>query len=240
MSSSKVVAVVVVTRHRSSRALTRWLASCGLTWGVFATTGPAYASEVCPLQLRGYLTCYVNLCWAIGQLIAAGVLYGLLKLDNQWSYRIAYAVQWAWPVPLFVLILFAPESPWYLLKRDRVKEAERALCKLDDKSAEDHQKVIAQMLHTLSIENSMEAGTTYWDCFRGIDRRRTEIVCLTFAGQILSGSPFAYGPSYFLQQVGFPANQTYAIGLGNTGLAFVGTILSWFLLSRFGRRTIYL
>lgn len=34
---------------------------CGLTWGVFATTGPAYASEVCPLALRGYLTCYVNL-----------------------------------------------------------------------------------------------------------------------------------------------------------------------------------
>jgi MFS transporter, SP family, general alpha glucoside:H+ symporter len=33
---------------------------CGLTWGVFATTGPAYASEVCPLALRGYLTVYVK------------------------------------------------------------------------------------------------------------------------------------------------------------------------------------
>ena len=29
-------------------------------------------------------------------------------------------------------------------------------------------------------------------------------------------------------------------GLGGTGFAFVGTLLSWFLLSRFGRRTIYL
>lgn len=34
---------------------------CGLTFGIFATTGPAYASEVCPLALRGYLTAYVNL-----------------------------------------------------------------------------------------------------------------------------------------------------------------------------------
>ena len=33
---------------------------CGLTWGVFATSGPAYASEVVPLALRGYLTTYVN------------------------------------------------------------------------------------------------------------------------------------------------------------------------------------
>lgn len=36
---------------------------CGLTFGVFATTGPAYASEVTPLALRGYLTVYVNMCW---------------------------------------------------------------------------------------------------------------------------------------------------------------------------------
>lgn len=71
-----------------------------------------YASEVCPLALRGYLTCYVNLCWCIGQLVAAGVLYGCLKIDNSWAYRIAYAVQWAWPVPLMAIIWFAPESPW--------------------------------------------------------------------------------------------------------------------------------
>jgi SP family general alpha glucoside:H+ symporter-like MFS transporter len=35
---------------------------CGFSWGVFATIGPAYASEIVPLQLRGYLTSYVNLC----------------------------------------------------------------------------------------------------------------------------------------------------------------------------------
>lgn len=31
--------------------------------GVFATVGPSYASEVCPTNLRGYMTTYVNLCW---------------------------------------------------------------------------------------------------------------------------------------------------------------------------------
>lgn len=35
---------------------------CSIPWGVFATMGPAYAAEVCPLVLRGYLTAYVNLC----------------------------------------------------------------------------------------------------------------------------------------------------------------------------------
>ena len=83
---------------------------CGLTWGVFATTGPAYASEICPLALRGYMTCYINLCWVIGQFIAAGVLYGCLDLSGMWSWRVCYAVQWAWPLPLIVGIWFAPES----------------------------------------------------------------------------------------------------------------------------------
>lgn len=33
---------------------------CGFPWGVFATTAPAYASEVLPLQLRVYFTSVSN------------------------------------------------------------------------------------------------------------------------------------------------------------------------------------
>jgi SP family general alpha glucoside:H+ symporter-like MFS transporter len=33
---------------------------CGLPWGVFSTLAEAYASEVCPLSLRGYLTTWVT------------------------------------------------------------------------------------------------------------------------------------------------------------------------------------
>lgn len=196
--------------------------------------------QVCPLALRGYLTCYVNLCWCIGQLIAAGILYGLLDLNNQWAYRIAYAIQWTWPIPLFTLILFGPESPWYLIRKNRIEDAYKALEQLDNKGEEAHRQTIAQIMHTLRIEDEMESGSNYIDCFRGIDRRRTEIVCMTFAGQILSGATFAYGPTYFFQQAGISTDKSYGIAVGGTGVAFVGTVFSWFLLSRFGRRTLYL
>jgi SP family general alpha glucoside:H+ symporter-like MFS transporter len=59
---------------------------CSIPWGVFATMGPAYAVEVCPLVLRGYLTAFVNLCWAIGQLLSAAVLKGLVTNPTQWRY----------------------------------------------------------------------------------------------------------------------------------------------------------
>lgn len=35
---------------------------CGLPWGVFTTMAPAYASEVCPVVLRGYLATFVVMC----------------------------------------------------------------------------------------------------------------------------------------------------------------------------------
>lgn len=53
-----------------------------------------YASDVCPTQLRAYLTTYVNLCWVIGQIIASGVLKGLVEREDDWAFRIPFALQW--------------------------------------------------------------------------------------------------------------------------------------------------
>lgn len=39
---------------------------------------------------------------------------------------------------------------------------------------------------------------------------------------------------------GINASTAYGIALGGTGIAFVGTCLSWLLIPRFGRRTIFL
>lgn len=60
---------------------------CGLCWGVFQTLTTAYASEVCPIALRAYLTTYVNLCWVFGQFIGSGVLKGVESLETEWAYR---------------------------------------------------------------------------------------------------------------------------------------------------------
>ena len=45
----------------------------GIPWGIFQTLTTAYAAEVCPVHLRGYLTTYVNLCW-VGLRISCLVL----------------------------------------------------------------------------------------------------------------------------------------------------------------------
>lgn len=66
---------------------------CGLPWGIFATSAPAYASEMLPMVLRVYFTSWANMAFIIGQFIAAGVLRGCLDLTDQWGYRIPFALQ---------------------------------------------------------------------------------------------------------------------------------------------------
>ncbi|OQE36880.1 hypothetical protein PENCOP_c011G01504 [Penicillium coprophilum] len=213
---------------------------CGLSWGVFATVGPAYASEVCPTVLRGYLTIYVNLCWAIGQLIASGVLYGLVDRTDQWGYRIPFALQWIWPVPLIVISWLAPESPWWLVRKDRLEDAKHSIRRLGGSKTEDQiNGQLAMMVHTIKLESEVVAGTTYYECFKGVDLRRTEICCMAFVGQILSGSTFAYSPTYFFINAGLDVNNSFQLGVGCTAIAFCGTCLSWWLITGFGRRTLY-
>ncbi|KAI1084674.1 sugar transporter-like protein [Whalleya microplaca] len=213
---------------------------CGLSWGVFATLSPAYASEVCPTNLRGYLTTYVNLCWAIGQLIATGVLRGCLSIEGDMGWRIPFAVQWLWPVPLMVVCYLAPESPWWLVRVDRLEQAKKSIKRLSGNKTEvQMSNQLAMMVHTTKMEAESTKGGTYIDCFRGVNLRRTEIVCVALMGQILAGSSFAYTPTYFFTTAGMDTANAFNLSLGAKGMAFIGTILSWWLISYWGRRPLY-
>lgn len=214
---------------------------CNIPWGVFATTGPAYAAEVTPLAIRGYLTAYVNLCWCIGQFISAGVLKGLVNNPTKWSYKVPFAIQWVWPVPLFIAAWMAPESPWYLVRTNQLDEAKRALERLSEPEHDINiDATVAMMVHTNKLEIEERAGVSYWDCFRGSNIRRTEIACMGFLSQITNGGALCYSGSFFFQQTGIGPDASYGIALGGTGIAFVGTIISWFYISKWGRRTIWL
>ncbi|KAJ6103513.1 hypothetical protein N7486_005940 [Penicillium sp. IBT 16267x] len=108
----------------------------------------------------------------------------------------------------------------------------RSICRLGGNKTEDQiNGQLAMMVHTTKIEAEIEAGTTYAECFKGVDLRRTEICCVAFMGQIMAGSTFAYTPTYFFEQAGMSTNRSFQLGVGCTAVSFVGTALSWFLIT---------
>ncbi|KAL3479682.1 putative MFS maltose permease [Aspergillus californicus] len=214
---------------------------CGLPWGAFQTLTVTYAAEVSPVILRPYLTTYANLCWVTGQFVSIGVLRGLLQRTDEWGWRIPYAIQWVWPLPIIIGVIFAPESPWWLVRAGRIEEARKSLLRLTTRTNTDYNpdNAITLMVVTNMQEKLSTEGVSYWDCFKGVNLRRTEIVCFVWMAQVFCGLGFGSNVVYFLQQQGFTSAQSFNFGLGLSGLGWVATVCSWFVMQWVGRRTLY-
>ncbi|KAH0277784.1 sugar porter family MFS transporter, partial [Aureobasidium melanogenum] len=217
----------------------------GIPWGAFQTLTTTYAAEVCPVSLRAYLTTYVNLCWVIGQFLSSAVLKSVANKTGPIGYKLPYGLQWIWPLPLIIGIALAPESPWWLVRNNRPEEAKKQVLRLTSRNQTDSgfnvDETVNMMIYTNELEKASTEGTSYWDCFKGTDLRRTEIVCVVWGIQTMCGaSSFTGYSTYFFEQAGLDVSSAFSMSLGQYGLGAVGTLLSWVLMMKFGRRTLYL
>ncbi|ABN64354.1 maltose permease [Scheffersomyces stipitis CBS 6054] len=217
----------------------------GINWGSYQTLTVTYASEVAPTTLRVYLTTYVNVCWVFGQLISSGVLKGVTSMaETPNSYRIPFAVQWVWPIPLFIGVYLAPESPWFLVKRGRDEEAKRSLKRLLSENSHMPDKdvlaqaMLAKIQMTVQEEDTADAGT-FRDCFRGTNFRRTRIAAFTWLFQSITGSSLMGYSTIFYQQAGLAVSMSFTFSIIQYCLGIIGTVGSWFVSQKVGRRPIY-
>lgn len=210
----------------------------GLVLGCFVVIAPTYASEVCPMAIRGHLTSYVNLCFVMGQLLANGVTAGTSKLHNHWAYSLPFALQWFWCAIIIPGMFFVPESPWWLVRKGRLEDAEATLHRLASTKV-NISATLAAIRETDRLERELETGSTYWDCFKGSNLRRTEISIGVYTTQVLSGIYLVNYGTYFFTLAGLDTDNAFYMGIGFLAVGFVGTIISWFEIVRFGRRRIY-
>lgn len=217
----------------------------GLPWGAFQTLTVTYASEVCPLVLRIYLTTYVNMCWVFGQLISSGILKGFEGNSATYAYKIPFAIQWIWPIPLAIGIYLAPESPWWLIRKGKDQEAKRSLERLMSEGPNLPKKsiladaMLKKMQITVEAETAKTKNITYWDCFRGTNFRRTRIAALVFVMQTWTGSALMGFSTIFYEQAGLSSSNAFTFNIVQYILGICGVILSWFLSQRFGRFDLY-
>lgn len=225
----------------------------GIPWGGFQSLASAYASEICPVPLRPLLATYVNLCWVFGQLLAAGVLRATVVRSDVWAWRIPYALQFFWPFPVFITCLFAPESPWWLTRHGKHDQAYKSIDRVLNKTGltpdaaeelvKDYQAMVQYTEAMEAInenEHTLQKKNRYIDCFKGVDLRRTEIACWAWLIQITSGAPLQGLSTYFFSQAGLSTINAFNMSMGMYALGAVGTIMSWFLMNRVGRRPMYL
>lgn len=210
----------------------------GLVLGCFVVIAPAYASEVTPLSMRSVATSYVNLCFVTGQLLGNGVTAATKDINSHWAYSIPFALQWLWIIIIIPGMFFAPESPWWLARQGRLDEAERSLRRLSSRRV-NVRAILAQIVETDKLETQMEAGSTYRDVFRKVNWRRTEVAIGVYTTQVLCGIYLINYGTYFFSLAGLNTEQAYNMGIGFMAVGWVSTLLSWYLMQRFGRRPLY-
>ncbi|WRT67148.1 uncharacterized protein IL334_004114 [Kwoniella shivajii] len=183
----------------------------GVALGIYISTAAAYCAEISPTPLRGITTGCVNLWIVVGQFMANCVIQGLGSREDRYAYRI----------PL-----------------GQNQRSKAVLLALGTKEADLH---LRQIQATIALEDLYAAETTYWQCFRGTNLRRTIIALMVFVLQQIVGVIFVLGYStYFFQLAGFKSSDSFKLGVGVTAIGVVGNLTALYSVNRFGRRPLFL
>lgn len=101
-----------------------------------------------------------------------------------------------------VLIFFAPESPWWLVRHGRKDQALQSIKRLGRKNGTQAsaEETLAMMERTVQIEAHLGSEPTLLDLFKGTDFRRTMITCLMYASQNFAGNLIANQATFFFER----------------------------------------
>ncbi|KAF2870057.1 lactose permease [Massariosphaeria phaeospora] len=196
------------------------------------SASPLYLVEVAPPQYRGTLAGLYNTFYYFGSILATSSVYGAhknLSHTGNLDWRIPLWLQMVCPAFVSCVILFFPESPRWLVGKDRHEEARKFLVKYHANGDENHPLValeMAEMMESLS-KDPVTNWSNFFDLrvlFKTRARRYRTMLNMTFAwfGQFSGNNVVSYYLPYLLANVGIKDADTKLI------LNIVYALISYF------------
>ena len=192
-------AIQAASQNIGMYLLARWLLGFGIPACIVA--GSALLGELGYPKERAILTALFNSSYFVGSIVAAGITYGTTVIPSNWSWRIPSLLQAAPSLLQITLVFMIPESPRWLISKDRRDEAFNILAKYHaegDATSALVQAEMAQIETTVKLE--YENSKRSWaDVFRTSGmRRRLLIGCLLGLFTQWSGNTLI---SYYLSEI---------------------------------------
>lgn len=207
--------------------------------GLEANCVPMYMAELAPASIRGGLVGFYQ-CWLyVGAIIAAVTVYASANtLVGEWTYRTAIVVQLGPPVMLLAAVFFIPESPRWLLSKGRKEKALNSLVYMRKGSGSTEAEISTELTlmdQAMTEESENHRATSFADCFKGTNFRRTVIAIGVQVLQQAQGNSFT--TTYliiFLKQVGL--DKPLLINVAKMCVNFGACVLNFYLSDKLGRR----
>lgn len=213
-------------------------AIAGLAVGTVSVLSPLFIGESAPKTLRGTLVCCFQLCITLGIFLGYCTTYGTKTYTDSRQWRIPLGLCFVWAIMLVIGMVCMPESPRYLVVKNKIEEAKKSIGRSNKVSPEDPAVYTEVQLIQAGIERESLAGSASWtELVTGKPRifRRVIMGIMLQSLQQLTGDNyfFYYGTTIF-QAVGMTDSFQTSIVLGVVN--FASTFLGIYTIERFGRR----
>ncbi|KAK3369898.1 general substrate transporter [Podospora didyma] len=223
--------------------LARGIIGFGLPYAIVA--GSCLIGELGYPKERPVLTSLFNACYFIGAIVAAGCTFGTQIIENDWSWRIPSLLQMAPSILQIAFVFFLPESPRFLMSKDRYEDAKQVLIKYHGEGNPNSEFVkleLAEIRATLEIE--LENSKRSWmDLVRTAGMRRRVLIgsLLGLFTQLSGNVVISYFLGDVLKLIGYTDPSFQAkYNLGNQCWSLICGVSAALVVMRFRRRTMYL
>lgn len=212
----------------------------------FATNGASQLiAELAYPKERAVITGLFNDSWYVGGIIAAGITLGTFSMESNWAWRLPSLFQMIPSVLQLLFIWFVPESPRWLLSRDRSEEAFDILVKYHAEGDRDDPFALAefaQIRETIRLEAESSKNSWFEMVNNRANRWRTFLTCCVgifaqWSGNGLTG----YYLVPILKSIGITSNlRQQQLNLSKEVVDLVASVIGAFLANVMRRRTQFL
>ncbi|WPH04526.1 high-affinity glucose transporter [Acrodontium crateriforme] len=218
----------------------------GLCVGIESAQVPVYISELAPPSKRGRFVGMQQ--WAItwGIMILYYISYGAAFEgdDSPTGYstavfRIPWGVQMVPAIFLFCAMIFLPESPRWLARKDRWEECHEVLTLVHGKGNPDSPWVAREMedIREFCALEAMHADATYWELFKPNMIFRTHLgVFMQVWSQLTGMNVMMYYISYVFGMAGYTGNANLLASSIQYVINVIMTVPALIWMDRWGRR----
>lgn len=211
----------------------------GFGVGLASMIVPIFIAELAPSKYRGRMITIDSICITGSQMLSYIIDFAFQKVPGGWRYMVGAAC-----IPsifLGVAIYCIPDTPRYLIQKERIEEATAVIRKIYPNATElqvnNKVKLIDSTFH---FERQSIGEYTIWQRLKMLYTNPLNLKALIVACGLMGIQQFAgsntmtfYAPTLF-SLVGF--TESIAVSIVTSGANAIFTVISLFIIDKVGRR----